>query len=197
MESATFCEVSDLIGVILCGGQSTRMGSDKSLLSFHGEILFKKAFELLQTHCAKTYLSCRADQVANYQAFDTIVDAFEQIGPMGGLASSLQFAQGNGIFVMAVDLPKMDSDTISELICQRDATKNATIFLNKTGLFEPLCGIYEASALQPMLKNIDIGRFSLQSLLVEMKVKVLDVSNEQVWLNWNSMEDFEKKEDEA
>ena len=44
-------------GVVICGGESRRMGSDKALLELGGLTLLERAVEVLQSACASKDLS--------------------------------------------------------------------------------------------------------------------------------------------
>ena len=52
-----------LYGLVLAGGRSTRMGQDKSLISYHGKAQREYMADLLGQWCSRTFISCRGDQV--------------------------------------------------------------------------------------------------------------------------------------
>ena len=49
--------MSVLHGLVVCGGQSTRMGMDKSQLQYHGVPQREWLYELLQPLCEDVYIS--------------------------------------------------------------------------------------------------------------------------------------------
>ncbi len=57
-------------GIILAGGQSSRMGQPKSLLEYHGKPQYQYAAELLNSFCAQVFISCSAEQQTIFQGFE-------------------------------------------------------------------------------------------------------------------------------
>ena len=77
--------MSVLHGLVVCGGQSTRMGMDKSQLQYHGVPQREWLYELLQPLCEDVYISCNAEQAAEIgDSYPTITDAtiYRNIGPV-------------------------------------------------------------------------------------------------------------------
>jgi molybdopterin-guanine dinucleotide biosynthesis protein A len=64
-------------GLILVGGQSVRMGTDKSQLSYHGKPQWQYLYDLLLPFCQKTYLSCRQNQKDNFTNCPLLIDTYE------------------------------------------------------------------------------------------------------------------------
>ena len=80
--------------VILCGGLSTRMGSDKAFLPFGHTSLINYQIERFRPFFSKIYLSVpkQEERPVDYEGrcgVPAIEDKYSQIGPMGGLYSAL------------------------------------------------------------------------------------------------------------
>ena len=92
-------------GVVLAGGQSSRMGSDKANLILKNKTLLQNACELLTAAGASDVLISRNVQSATAQY---IADIYPGSGPLGGIYSTLM-ATEQDILVTAVDMPLVNS----------------------------------------------------------------------------------------
>lgn len=81
-----------ILGVVLAGGQSTRFGSDKALAELGGRTLLARAVDMLSGWCDFVIVAGRETAPA-----PTVPDVPRAgMGPLGGLASALRFAQDEG-----------------------------------------------------------------------------------------------------
>ena len=106
------------IGIILAGGKSSRMGTDKAALRMNGESLLKRMRRvLLAAGCTQAILSghCRDDWEDEF-----IPDLLPNLGPVGGIISVMFWAKNyvpaNTSFVfIPVDAPLLSADLIASL----------------------------------------------------------------------------------
>ena len=80
-----------LLGLVLAGGASTRMRTDKAALQYHGQPQLHWAFDLVSKFCAATFVSVRPDQRddAARAGHPQIVDRQPGIGPLAGISAAL------------------------------------------------------------------------------------------------------------
>ena len=75
-------------GLILSGGQSSRMGREKRLIQYHGKTQEAYLFELLGKFCEKVFVSLNANQHSDYPC---IYDAYQELNsPLVGILSAFQ-----------------------------------------------------------------------------------------------------------
>ncbi len=73
-----------LYGLILAGGKSVRMGSDKSVINWHGKEQRYYMADILAGFCKEVFISCRAEQQGSIvQEYKTLVDNYEGAGTTG------------------------------------------------------------------------------------------------------------------
>ncbi|NTU57731.1 MAG: bifunctional molybdenum cofactor guanylyltransferase MobA/molybdopterin-guanine dinucleotide biosynthesis adaptor protein MobB [Chlorobiaceae bacterium] len=157
-----------LNGLVLAGGLSSRMGTDKALLSYHPENQLVTTAALLSCTCGEVFISCRQEQAATYCTFGypVITDSYLDMGPMGGLLSAQRHAPDAAWLVAACDLPFICADTINALLSNRDPFRYATGFMSpESGRPEPLLTIYEPKSRQALLRQHSLGNDSLSSFL--------------------------------
>tara|TARA_R110000764_G_scaffold158380_1_gene246188 strand:- start:343 stop:933 length:591 start_codon:yes stop_codon:yes gene_type:complete len=187
--------IAKLYGLVLSGGKSTRMGTDKGLIEYHGVPQREYLYNLLSQVCEYTFISLREEQKAEVpETMKTIVDLNEFRGPYNGLLSAHKKYPDAAWLVLACDLPLMDLDALKELISQRDSTKQATSFaLKENPLPEPLCAIWEPLALQKSVSYLESGNGTCpRKYLINHDTKLVFPKNENVLLNANSKEEYKE-----
>lgn len=95
---------------VLAGGKSSRMGTDKSFLTFGGKFVLE--FLLERFGKEKVYLSSARGDVGQrlkhlLELPEEIADRVADAGPAGGIYSLLE-TLGEGVFVVATDMPFAD-----------------------------------------------------------------------------------------
>jgi len=183
-----------LYGLILSGGKSTRMGTDKGLLEYHGKPQRDYLFELAQQFCDKVFHSIRQEQQQEFEEFPSIVDQNGYRGPFNGISSAHEKYPQAAWLVLACDLPLLDSTSIQQLIAKRDSTKVATSFATqRTKLPEPLVTIWEPTGIQIARHYFDEAQSSCpRKFLINSDIKLVYPENDEVLYNANSLEEFKQ-----
>src|SRR4051812_34121208 len=134
--------VPPIFGLVLAGGESRRMGSDKATLAYHGKPQLLSAFGLLDSMCERAFVSVRPDQrdESVRATLPQIVDRRPGIGPIAGIDAALATHPDVAWWVLACDLPFLAENTLEYLVQNRDATRMATAYRSTHDrLPEPLC----------------------------------------------------------
>jgi molybdenum cofactor guanylyltransferase len=184
-----------LFGLVLAGGASTRMRTDKATLDYHGQPQLRWAFELLSKSCAATFVSVRPDQREDPSraGYPQIVDRQPGIGPIAGISAALLEHPKAAWLVLACDLPFLTEQTLQHLIAHRDPHKLATAYRSAhDGLPEPLCAIWEPAAREPVLAYLASGKQCPRKFLINSDVALLDLPERQALDNVNTREEFEQ-----
>jgi len=102
-----------IAGIVLSGGLSSRMGTDKAGLILKNKTLLARAVELLEeSDLARVFVS------GDYEGFNSIPDLHKQAGPLGGLhacANKLSHDY-DALFVMPVDMPLLTRNECKYLL---------------------------------------------------------------------------------
>ena len=182
---------SPLYGLVLAGGKSSRMGSDKALLEYYDKNQLVHTAVLLQQQCREVFVSCREEQAETYRKFGIplITDSYLGIGPLGGLLSAQCYMPDAAWVVAACDLPLLDDATLQQLSSKRNPLRFATAFRNpQSGLLEPLCACYEPKSRNRLtLRHLE-GDNSLSAFLQESRIEELAPHDAGVLQNINDPE---------
>ena len=181
-------ETAPLSGLVLAGGKSVRMGTDKGLLDYFGKSQRIYSMEMLEKLNLKTFLSVRTDQKLDQR--NIIEDKFIGLGPFGAICSAFQYDPNKAWLVLATDLPYADEKLIRHLMKERDPSKVATALKGKNKQFpEPLITIWEPKAYPVMLQFLAQGISCPRKVLINSDVKLVEVVDEFI-TNVNTVEEF-------
>jgi molybdopterin-guanine dinucleotide biosynthesis protein A len=160
-----------LSGLILCGGQSSRMGEDKSLLNYHGKPQRIHLYEMLQPFCDDVYISCSRQQLQSIpESYNPIVDAekYYGVGPMAGVLTAFEKFPERAFFVIGCDYPFVEKKHIQYLADERTGLDDAVCYCHQeTMISEPLITIYEWSSYLKIRKCFQERNYSLRQYLDE------------------------------
>jgi molybdopterin-guanine dinucleotide biosynthesis protein A len=187
-------EVAKLDGLVLAGGKSVRMGTDKGLLEYHGVPQRDYTIQLLKEQGVETYLSVRGHQ--KVEEHKTITDAFVGLGPFGAICSAFMHDPNKAYLVLATDLPYVNEDLVKLLISKRNPKKIATAIKGKSKKFmEPLVTIWEPKAYSILLQYLAQGYSCPRKILINSDVEIVEVADELIQ-NINTPEEFEEAKKE-
>lgn len=190
LEKITQENIPDLKGLVLAGGKSLRMGTDKGLLSYHGIPQRDYSLQLLESAGLETYLSVRTDGEVIVQK--TISDAFLGLGPFGAICSAFMYNPNKAYLVLATDLPFVNKELIELLVSKRNSKKIATAIKGKGKEFmEPLIAIWEPKSYPVLLSYLSQGYSCPRKVLINSEVEIVEVEDHFIQ-NINTPEDFEQ-----
>lgn len=156
-----------MIGVVLAGGKSSRLGQDKTAVLHHGETLLARSARLLGECCEQVFVSCRDPRVAP-PGLTVLKDETERVGPLGGITTALR-RLGGPIFVLACDLPFMERRFLDALLAARSNRPEHCVMTaweqRDSGFIEALVAIYEPAALPLFEQGVAAGHFKLSRLV--------------------------------
>jgi molybdopterin-guanine dinucleotide biosynthesis protein A len=183
-----------LNGLVLAGGKSQRMGTDKGQLNYHGQPQRTHLMELVEVFCENTYLSCRPDQAGELAfEFDVLSDTFLGLGPMGAILSAFRLQPDSAWLVVACDLPLLDHDALEFLINNRNPSAMATAFRSPVNQFpEPLVTIWEPKSYPMLLSFLAQGYTCPRKVLINSPVHLLDAPNPSALKNVNTREEYQE-----
>ncbi|GAA3933765.1 NTP transferase domain-containing protein [Hymenobacter algoricola] len=180
-----------LRGLVLAGGRSQRMQTDKGRLRYHGQEQREYAASLLAAVCTDVHVSCRPDQVAGLPAgLRPLPDRFLDLGPMGGILSAMQLDPNAAWLVVACDLPFLSEATLRHLVRHRHGAKVATAFQSPENEFpEPLITIWEPRSYGVLLRFLGLGYSCPRKALINSDIALLAAPDPTELRNINTPEE--------
>ncbi len=155
-----------LTGIVLAGGKSTRMGTDKAFIRQNNKPLYQIAAEKLQIFCDEVHISINKNQLEKHSfEYPIVIDTYEAQGPLGGLISA--YNQLNPPFLlMATDMICVEAQHIGTLTeAFKSKQKSIMYFNTSTGYFEPMLSIWHVDTLENLCLYFEKGGRSFQQFL--------------------------------
>jgi molybdopterin-guanine dinucleotide biosynthesis protein A len=183
-----------LLGLVLAGGQSRRMGADKAALEIAGTSMLSRAVAMLEQVIDKVYVSVNAGQGDDplRSEYPLIPDRFKDIGPAAGLLSAHLYSPESAWLVTACDMPLLNEAALLHLLDSRRPEMAATAWAAEDSSGpEPLCAIYEPGTLAAFLEQVTAGgNPSPRSWLSGAQVHMLVTPGQSVLNSANTPEEF-------
>lgn len=184
---------ANLLGVVLCGGESKRMGSDKGLLPLNGKTWVEHVADKLKLLNLPVVISINKSQLEAYGKIfseqDLIIDELPMHGPLNGLLTVHQKFQQKDILLLACDLIEMNDSTTRQLIEAYEKNEAEYFAFEQDNFFQPLCAIYTANALSSVsqrLKSGSLANYSFQHILNNSNTLRLKATSVKAFNNYNS-----------
>lgn len=159
----------DTYGLAVCGGNSTRMGRDKSLLQYYDKPQRYHLYDMLLPFCKKAFISCNAEQAKNMEPgylFLTDHTVYNNIGPMASLLTAFNKFPDKNILLIGCDYPFLKSKDLNEFILFCNKKNKPVSFYNKQeDLYEPLLAWYPHHCFEELKRRFDKDQYSLQHFL--------------------------------
>jgi molybdopterin-guanine dinucleotide biosynthesis protein MobB len=182
-----------LYGLVLAGGKSTRMQTEKSTLNYHGVNQAQFCYNLLSKTCQKVFISIREEQEDNphFKKLPQIHDRFLDIGPLGGILTAMLLHPNAAWLVLGCDMPFVDESIISALVRERNPMKMATAFMHlPNDVPEPLCTIYEPKIRPILFQSLGLGYTFPLKALTSSEIRRDTLEDGYKIGNMNTMKDF-------
>lgn len=160
--------------IIMAGGQSRRMGTDKTLLPMGQISLIEYVIRQIEPFFEEILISANEASRFENLPYCVVPDYTRGKGPIVGLITAIQSARYDTCFVQACDIPRTDIPLIEKML-SLVTNHDAVVPKTHEGYYEPLFAVYRKSAI-PAMKRIlekENGRCSLipercNSIVVEL-----------------------------
>jgi molybdopterin-guanine dinucleotide biosynthesis protein A len=175
------------IAYVLAGGQSRRLGTDKLSLIIDGMSLLERT----TAKCAASFDQVRlvAPKVGSLSelGYPVVQDSSRASGPMAGVIAALEDCSTDTCFVTAADLLDLRTEVIMLLVSRYRGQQY--FGLREQRSVQPLCGIYQNSALAVLCARAGQGQFGMAAALKEMDTDTVALPPGR-WRNINWPEDL-------
>jgi molybdopterin-guanine dinucleotide biosynthesis protein A len=178
----------DATAIVLAGGDSKRMGRDKSMLLLDGIPLIQRVVDQLRPQFSQILVSTNAPETHGFLGLPMIPDRQTGQGPLMALASSLPHASHDWSFVVCCDTPDVPGGVINALF-RRTGDADAVIPVDDTGRAHPLFALYHRRAAGIADAVLEDGRRAVLALADRCTVARVTLDGSWLPSNLNTPED--------
>ena len=197
----------DISALVLAGGKSSRMGTDKSLLTINGRSLIEQIVESLRPFVAEVIVSTNEKEKYCFLKDVRFVEDFRKgEGPLIGLISGLELADTPWVFAVSCDAPLVTGEFLQFLADFR-AKDILAVAPYGDGYFEPLLSLYKKEALPFALSYLERYNKKAGGMLdyldsfglvrVVEKDLFIERFGSAVFLNVNDKDSYERLKEEC
>ncbi len=176
--------------IIMAGGDSSRMGMDKSVLAINGKPMVEIIAEQLRTSFSQTLISANDAEKFAFLGLQIVPDRIQGQGPLMGIASALEASANEVNFVVACDIPHIDLTYVRKMLSR---AKGADIVIprSRDKEYEPLFAVYHKSALEVINKVLRTGGRKISDVFTRCKVSYIELKAD-CFANLNTRAEYEE-----
>ncbi len=160
-------------GVVLAGGKSSRMGSDKALIEIDGRSLLDRALDKLDPHVNELLVIGEPEKYGVVGPF-VVADEWLGKGPLGGLSTAMRYASNDRLLVIACDLPGLN-DRLFELLKSQLGNATEAVVPKHEGLIEPLAAVYHRNAQPAFRRCVELDVLKMSDALSQVRTSYVEV----------------------
>ncbi len=182
---------NNITGIILAGGKSSRMGTEKGLIIYKNKPFVEHIIEAMSPLVDNIII------ISNNKAYESFgfkcyEDLIKNTGPLAGIYTGLRYSKTENNLIVSCDVPLINTVILQKLTDQKNDTSEV-IQLQCQGENMPLIALYKKSCEVIFMEELHQNQKKVQKALKKCNVKtvIIDGSLEQVTANINTPEDLE------
>ena len=180
--------------VIFCGGKSSRMGEDKSLLPFAGfDTLTQYQLSRLSKIFKRVYISCKDSGKFDFKAsfIEDIKTTDNIFAPTTGFVAIFKELKDDSFFALSVDAPFVGENEIRQIFEVDKQDSDACIAKTEFGI-QPMCGIYHRSLESKFTQMLQNNNHKLGFLLKSSNTSYIKFNDEKPFINLNHPHEYQE-----
>ncbi len=174
-------ENKQIVGIVLSGGKSSRMGTEKGLVKWKGKSLIEYSVDCLRNNCKSVVVSSNKD-CYNYLELPVVADEIEDCGPIGGIYSCMKAVKADYYLVLACDVPNVPFQLFDDLL-SFIGDADVIFPIDNDERWQPLISVYKASCFKVIEEELLKRNYKMMKLLNLLNVKTFSITNELTYFN--------------
>lgn len=201
----------EITAIIIAGGRSSRMGTNKAFLSLNGMAVIERMIRELDPVSQRILIAGGQHQDYNHLGPEVVTDQYPNMGPLAGLYAGLSAATTEWSLVVACDMPFVHRGVFAEIRERLTRIEEANASIKKVervqgiivkadGRIQPLLAAYRRGVLPGLQLALEGGRLRMSEWVASLRVEYIegadlaDKLGAAEWMlqfNMNDIEDYE------
>ena len=186
-------------GIILAGGKSSRMGTNKALLTIDGKTVIERIVNQLDQIVDEIIVVTNQFHDYKFLQLPMVEDKWKGMGPLAGIQAGLNASSTARNLVVACDMPFISIELGKYLLTQLDQYQAAVPEIS--GQLHPLFAAYRKDICEAVSKSLSENQLRMRQLLHTIHVKIIEnelldslgISTEEIYFfNMNHREEYHK-----
>ncbi len=163
---------AELSAIILAGGQSRRLGTDKAFVEVGGLPLLERVIARLRQLSDDLHIVTAQPGSCAHLGVQVVRDTWPGMGSLGGIHTGLQVARYSRALVVGCDMPFLSLPLLRSMACL--AGEYDVVMPQLDGLLEPLHAVYAKACLAPIEEMLRAGNLRIRCFLDCVRVRYLE-----------------------
>lgn len=185
--------MENFTGIILAGGKSQRMGTDKGLLPLNGKPFITHIYEAMKPIFGDNIVVVSSNEAYDAFGYNRIEDLVSDKGPVGGLYTALKQSKTKFNLVLSVDIPLITTELVQWLVDNHDDGYLVTQ-VQVGDKVSPLVAVYDRALRTLLGEHMAGNQLKLRDVIAEVNPQTLIIPEK--WMdqlqNINTEEDYKK-----
>jgi molybdenum cofactor guanylyltransferase len=184
--------------IILSGGKSSRMGTNKALLKLNEKTTIERMVDILKIYFDDIILVTNDMESYQFLGVKMVSDRYPGKGPLAGFHAGLMASDYDVNFITACDMPFISGELAATLVNMIDHYDALVPVIN--GKMQTLCAVFQKKSVAKIEECIENGRLPIKHLLEHLNVLYVtekelqaysNIDMERVFFNMNHPHEYE------
>jgi len=186
----------NITAIILAGGKSTRMKTDKGLIYFGNKTLIEHVIESIKKMTDRIIIITTNPAYEKF-GFPCFPDVFKDKGALGGIYSGLIHSHTQKNLFVGCDMPFLSEKLLNFLV--NNCGEEDVLLTNHRDKAEPLCSVYDKNCITHIRSLLEKNQLKITTAIEGLKTRVISFDNEDWFVgneftNINSIEELKNYE---
>jgi molybdopterin-guanine dinucleotide biosynthesis protein A len=191
LAGARWLLTEDATAIVLAGGHSRRMGTDKSMLPVDGRPMVEHICRQLRGTFRRVLISANDVRKFSFLGLDAVPDRIPDQGPLMAVASALEASDSELNLIVGCDVPQIRLPVVRRMLAEAEGA-DIIIPVTEDGREQPLFAVYRRSTRRCMDAALESGARRLSDIYRLCRVRRIELGDAGWFANLNTRADYER-----